>query len=286
VTAPLRRSALYTGVVTHHRFADPSHRFIYPVFMTLVDLAELPALAADLSLFRWNRFGLLSLYDRDYFEASDTPVLEKLRRFTAAEGLPWPGGRVRLLTNCRVLGYTFNPASFFYLFDPRDHLVAVVADVSNTFGERHPYLLHAANETTGTSRRVQDVGAEGDARGASTTTASIDEVRTWQAKKVFHVSPFFSLDGTYRFEFAPPGETCRVRIDLSVDGAPRLKAGLALRRRPLDDRHLLRVLARYPLNTVAVVVRIHWQALRLWWRGASFHTKPPYDPEAARRGVA
>jgi DUF1365 family protein len=274
-------------VVTHHRYAGPSHRFVYPVFMTLVDLAELPTLAADLSLFRWNRFGLLSLYDRDYLEASDTPVLEKLRRFTEAEGLSWPGGRVMLLTNCRVLGYTFNPASFFYLFDPREHLVAVVADVSNTFGERHPYLLHAANETTGTRRCPgESGGAPGPARGAAPAPPPVGEVRTWQAKKVFHVSPFFPLDGTYRFEFAPPGETCRVRIDLSVDGAPRLEAGLSLRRRALDDRQLLRVLARYPLNTAAVVGRIHWEALRLWWKGAPFHTKPPYDPEAARRGVA
>jgi hypothetical protein len=116
--------------------------------------------------------------------------------------------------------------------------------------------------------------------------AAPEGLQAWSEKKVFHVSPFFSLDGTYRFELGVPDETCRVRIDLTVGDAPRLKAGLSLRRRPLDDRTVLGVLARYPFNTAAVVAAIHWEALKLWWKGAPFHAKPPYDPGAARKGVA
>jgi hypothetical protein len=258
-------SAAYTGTVMHHRLGTPEHRFVYPVTMYLLDLDELERLDGRLRLFGRNRHRPVAFHDRDYLGPGPEPVPVKLRRLTDDAGLVWPGGPVRLLTQCRVFGYVFNPVSFYYLFDRAERVAAVVADVSNTFGERHAYVL-----------RPED--AEPDAAAESPGAV-------WHDKKVFHVSPFFSLDGTYRFRFSTPGDRCTIGIDLAVDGQARIRTGLSLRREPLTDRTLVRSLVRLPFATARVVAAIHWEALKLWRKGAPFHAKPPYNPQAARKGL-
>ena len=162
-------------------------------------------------------------------------------------------GAIELVTNCRVFGYVFNPVSFFFCYDQHEALVAVVVEVNNTFGESHAYVLTPDGEPV-------------------------------TAKKVFHVSPFMTLDGTYRFAFDVSPDHLDVRIDLYRRGVPVFVSRLSLDRRPLTDRGLAVALVRYPLVTLAVIGRIHWQALRLWWKGATYYPKPPLDPEAARTG--
>jgi hypothetical protein len=257
-------SALYTGTVMHHRPGPPEHRFVYPVTMYLLDLDELDRLDERLHLFGRNRRRPVSFHDADYLGSGRGPVRQKLRRLTDDAGLEWPGGPVRLLTQCRVFGYVFNPVSFYYLSDRDERLAAIVADVSNTFGERHAYVLRPD--------RAEPSGAPGPP----------DLV--WHEKKVFHVSPFFSLDGTYRFTFSRPADRCIVGINLAVGGQTQIRTGLSLRRQPLTDGALARALVRLPLSTARVVAAIHWQAFRLWRKGAPFHTKPTYDPQAARGG--
>jgi DUF1365 family protein len=132
--------------------------------------------------------------------------------------------------------------------------MAIVCEVHNTFGESHTYVLPV------------DPGTD-----------------VWREKKVFHVSPFFTLDGTYCFRFDVSAEHLDARIDLLRDGAPQFVSRLSLDRRPLSDRSLAGALLRYPLVTAKVVAAIHWEALRLWWKGATYHPKPAYDPESARR---
>lgn len=259
----VERSALYVGTVAHDRRHGPRHRFHYPLYMHLVDLDELPALDRSLRLFGHNRVRPVSFRDGDHLGEPGRPVAENVRAFVEREGLAWPGGRVLLLTHCRVFGYVFNPVSFYYCHDRDDRVAAIVAEVNNTFGERHCYLLGPATEVT-------PPGGP----------------RTWRDKKVFHVSPFFSLDGSYRFEMSPPGGELRVRIDLTVGDVPQFRATLALRRTPLDDRALARMLVRYPFMTAKVMAAIHWEALRLWRKGVPYWSKPRYDPEVARRGVA
>lgn len=265
MTGAAPHSGLYTGTVTHHRLGTPEHRFTSPLAMYLLDLDELDDLDRSLRLFGRNRRRPVSFRDGDCLGSGAGPVAEKLRRLTDGEGLAWPGGPVRLLTQCRVFGYVFNPASFYYLFDRAGRLASVVADVSNTFGERHPYVL-----------RPEDAEPRGGPDAARLV---------WRDKKVFHVSPFLSLDGTYRFTFTAPGERCAVGIDLSVGGQTRIATSLSLRREPLTDTALARTLVRMPFATVRVVAGIHWQALRLWRKGAPFRTRPPYDPQAARGGL-
>jgi DUF1365 family protein len=256
-------SALYVGTVAHDRRHGPRHQFRYPLYMHLLDLEELPAVARTLRLFGHNRARPVSFRDADHLGDRGRPVAENLRAWVETRGVEWPGGRVTLLTHCRVFGYVFNPVSFFYLHDRTGQLAAIVAEVNNTFGERHCYLLGPSTEVSSTSTR-----------------------RAWRDKKVFHVSPFFSLDGSYRFEMSAPGDDVFARIDLTVAGALRFRATLALERVPLDDRALARMLIRYPLMTARIMGAIHWEALKLWRKGVPFQSKPRYDPEAARRGVA
>ena len=263
-------SALYEGVVTHQRLSGPAHQFTYPIYMHLLDLDELGELDRRLRLFGYNRARAVSFRDADHLGDPARSVTDNLRAWLEGQGVGWPGGAVRLLTHCRVLGYVFNPVSFFYCHDREGHLAAIVAEVNNTFGERHPYLLRAGEALPEDGQRP----------------AGQAHLCEWREKKVFHVSPFFSLDGTYRFLMAPPGERVRARIDLTVEGRTVFTSALALERRALDDRALASMLVRYPMVTARVFAAIHWQAFKLWRKKAPFWSKPPYDPEAARGGTA
>jgi DUF1365 family protein len=256
-------------VVTHHRLEGPAHRFGYPIYMFLLDLDELDALDSALNLWGRNRPRVVAFYDRDHFRDLARDVRSNLRALLETSGHAWPGGRVTVLTHCRVLGYVFNPVSFYYCHDRDGALALIVAEVNNTFGDRHCYVLPVAR-----AEHRQAAGGTGPARYG------------WTEKKLMHVSPFFSLDGSYRWEFDVPGDRLHARVDVMVRGVRQFTAGLALTRAELSDRTLARALVRYPLVTAKVIAAIHWEALKLWWKGAPFHPRPPYDPEAARRGVS
>lgn len=242
--------ALYAGTVTHARTHQVRHAFRYPVYMHLFDLDALGGLNARYRLLGYNSRRVVGLHDADHFDGR--PLGEAVRAAVEDAGLPWPGGRVLMLTNARVFGYVFNPISLYYCFDPANVLDAVVAEVHNTYGETHVYVVPGRN-------------------GAPTS------------KKAFHVSPFFTLDGTYRFAVPAPAESLDVDIDLTVGGERRLAARLRLRRHPLTDATLTWMLLRYPLMTVQVIGAIHFQALRLWWKGVRYLRKPAHMPETARR---
>lgn len=259
--------ALYVGRVMHNRPGPPAHRFEYPLFMWLLDAERLGELPGRLPGFGYNRRRPIAFFDEDHFGGGQRPVVEDLKDLLAANDVAWPGGPVWALTHCRVLGYVFNPVSVWYCSGPDGILQAVVAEVNNTFGERHCYVASRAQWASNRDRCSR-----------STTVR-------WDDKKVFHVSPFFTLDGSYRFAVAQPGDHLGLRIDLTVGGEVRLKTALALRREPLSRSSVARVLVRYPLMTAHVMASIHWQALRLWRKGAIYHSKPPYDPAAARQGV-
>jgi DUF1365 family protein len=251
-------SSLCAGWLTHQRRDAPGHGFRYALYMLLLDLDELPSLAARLRLFGCNRRRPVAFYDRDHLGDPGRPARANLEALLAAHGIHAPAGRILLLTHARVFGYVFNPISVFYCFDPEDRLVAAVAEVSNTFGERHPYVLEA-----------RDGGA------------------TWHEKKLLHVSPFFSMQGSYRFHLPVPSASgVEARVDLWHGDRLALAARLSLDRRPLTDAALARALCRYPFITAQVVAGIHWQAFRLWRKGAPVFSKPPYDPAAARRESA
>ncbi len=238
---------LYTARVMHRRLIAPLYRFVYRVFYVLVDVDRIDALAGQMRFFSHNRFNLFSLHDRDFTGVADGVPCPTLRAFAEREliGAGIAPGRIRLLTMPRVLGFAFNPLSLWYCEDRDGVLRAVIADVRNTFGERHCYLLAPA--TFGTP-------AEKD--------------------KCFHVSPFFDLNGRYRFDLAEPAEKLRVAIHETREGVPILDATLSGDRKRLTDGEILRQVLWMPWMTLKVVAAIHWEALKLWLRGAKFHGKP------------
>ncbi|MGH7899338.1 MAG: DUF1365 domain-containing protein [Candidatus Binatia bacterium] len=246
-------SALYTGYLSHRRTRPVEHEFRYAVSAYYLDLDELGHLARSLRLFGLNRPNLASFYDRDHMDGRPGSTKHKVLSYLASQGIELAGGRVYLLTQLRLLHYVFNPVSFYYCHDAAGILRAVVAEVDNTFGERHLYLLDERS-------RLAD--------------ASRPESRRYRAAKRMHVSPFVSMDAVYDFRFAPVGERLSVFIGEQEHGREFFEAHLWGHRRTLDARGLAYALVRYPLLNWKVVFAIHWHALRLYWKGVPFHRQP------------
>ncbi len=242
------RSGLYTGSLVHARRTPVENAFRYRISFYVLDLDELPELERRLRLFSVNRPNVVSLYDRDHFADDGLPLKEKVLSFIRARGVELDGGRIVMLAQLRVLGYVFNPVSFYWCYRPDGELACMVAELNNTFGERLAQLLR------------------GD--GPS-----------YEHRKELHVSPFMDLDKSYRYVFSEPGERVYARMDvLSGDGDRPLQAALAGRRQPLTNRTLASALVRYPLMPLQVIGLIHWQALRLWAKRTPFHHKPAFVP--------
>jgi len=255
-------SAVYEGSVWHTRDEAPGYAFRQPVWMLYVDLDEREALRRRAGLLGCNRPRPVELRDADHFRGARRDDLRaRLGRVLASAGLR-ADGPVRVLTQGRVLGQGFNPVSFWWCHDAHGDLVAAVAEVNNTFGDRHPYVLPAAE-------------AERTPRGL-----------VWTVKKRMHVSPFFDLDGSYRFELGVPGERLELGADLLRAGTRRIHAGFVGTRRPLTDGALARALLRLPFMPWRVWTMIHAHAWRLWRRGARYHRRPSYDPVLAGTTVA
>ena len=240
-------SGLYDGVVTHQRLTPRRHRLRYRLFQLLLDLDELPALGRDLRLFGHNRFGLFSLHERDHLAGDGRTLRAQVEAMLRGAGIEHRGGPIRLLCLPRVLGYVFNPLSVFYCHRPSGELAAVVLEVNNTFGERHCYVVEAT-------------GGEVVRRGCA---------------KTFFVSPFLSLDMTYDFRLAVPGEHATTAIlGRGPDGAPIIAAAFSGARRDLTDRALGRAFFSHPLLTLKVVAAIHWEALKLLAKGVRLQPRP------------
>lgn len=253
-------SHIYRGQVMHQRLRQVTYRFVYDVFNLYLDIDELPALHRQCRLFSHNRFNLFSLYDRDVGARENTPLRPWLENLLRRRGVKLEGGKVFLLCFPRILGYVFNPLSLWYCHHRDGGLKAIVCEVHNTFGETHHYVLTA-----------RDCGV-------------LSWETEYRARKAFHVSPFVQPNAEYRFHFTEPGERIRVLINEFADGVPLLNAGMTGARLPLRDATLLGLFWRIPFLTMKVIGLIHWQALKIWLRGAPFYKKPAPPTEGVTSG--
>lgn len=240
---------LYLAKVVHQRRYPVGYRFDYRVFSLLLDIDRLEQTARDLRVFSHNRFNLLSLHDSDHGPRDGTPLRPWVDRLLAAQGIDLEGGRVRLLAMPRLFGYVFNPISLWYCEHADGRLRAVLCEVSNTFGDHHCYLLHERGLPLPSPFRAR-------------------------AMKRLHVSPLIGMHAEYAFQLDAPGERVGVHIREFAEHGLMLVATLAGRARELNDRNLLRAVAGLPLMTLKVMAAIHWQALRIWLRGAPYHPRP------------
>jgi DUF1365 family protein len=240
------------GHVWHTRLRPRRHRFIIPTFFLLLPMRTLHERPAQAGVLALNRPGLLAFRDADHGDGRGPErggALAWLDDLLCREGIHDARGEVWLHCYPRVLGYSFKPVSFWYCHRLDGSLRAIVAEVNNTFGERHAYLL--------------DDACYG---------------RELQVRKAFHVSPFCQDEGGYRFEFRRTGplglQATRVRIEFQDAQGPLLLTGIGGRLQPLDAAARRRALWRYPFMTLGVIVRIHWHALLLWLKHTPFHSRP------------
>lgn len=237
---------VFQGSVYHARLEPTEHTFSYPVFFLGLDLDALPRT----HLFGHNRRAVFALHDRDYLDVQPGETLATAaRRFL---GLDAP--HVQLVTVPRVLGYVFNPVSFYLAHNDAGTLTAALAEVNNTFGERHVYRL--LNPVT-------------DANGDLLFTS----------EKVFHVSPFNNREGQYHFRIKQHGASLALHVDLERGGHIVFKSGLVGKTsRPLTDRALLRCTLRYPFQNLLTLPRIHAQAVKLYFsKKLAYYPKPSPD---------
>ena len=245
-------SCLYRGWVRHRRNEPVPHAFRYRICLLYLDLAELPDALDGRWLWSARRPALARWHRADHHGDPARSLDAEIRDLAESRTGRRPGGAIRLLTAPRVLGYGFNPVSFYYCFDAGDREVdCVIAEINNTpWGERHCYVLPATHNEGSASKLRFRFG------------------------KDFHVSPFMPMDMSYDWRFSRPGNRLLVHMENWRDGAARFDATMTLDRVPITGRSLAGALLRYPLLPLKVTTAIYWQAFRLWAKGVPFHTHP------------
>ena len=252
MTPPLH---IWRGSTAHVRLKPFEHRFGYPVAMIGIDLGQLKEAG---SLTRWfgvNRGALFSFHEKDFGSRDGTGLkLWSCEQFQAAgiSGVE----RITFLCQPRIIGYQFNPISLHFGYDRSGVLRGVIYEVHNTFGESHAYIAPVKGKA----------------------------VEQHSADKAFHVSPFFDVSGQYEFALQPPDEALSLAIRKIGSGGPDFRASMTLRRKSATAKAFLGWFASFPFSTLSTIALIHFEALRLWLKGARYH-KPPAPPLQASTPV-
>jgi uncharacterized protein len=239
--------AIGFGPIRHVRAAPARNAFSYAGLF--VRLPMHAPFASDTRLFARNRGAVMSFWDADHGDGR-ADAGQWLRELLQQSGVTDATGELWLHAFPRVFGYAFKPVSFWFAHRPDGTLRAIVAEVNNTFGERHCYLLEAAGQ-----------------RG-------IRNGELLHARKVFHVSPFCEVRGRYEFRFFVSEARSLARIDYFDGEQCLLKTSIAGDHQPLTTRAAIKALTSTPWFTLGVIAKIHWQALKLWAKRVPFITKP------------
>ncbi len=230
-------NALYPCAITHVRTAPRRYALRHRTYLWLVDPDHPPRLPAVLR-------PLAGFDARDHFGGTAPTVRAGLERFLRARGVDLADGTVTMLTQARVLGHVFNPLTVYWCHRPDGTPLCVVAEVHNTYGERHCYLLHP------------------------------DEAGRAATRKDFYVSPFFPVDGGYRMRLPQPGPRLDLTVHLERQGARPFTATVRGTRRPGTPAQLLRLFLRHPFSTVVVSAAIRLHGIRLFLRRLPVQPRP------------
>lgn len=255
-------AALYFGEVMHARLKPMGHRFSYRVMSLLIDLDRLDAADRQSPLFGVNRAALYSFHEADHGMRDGSSLRDYAQACAAQRGIDLTGGRVLLLCYPRLLGFTFNPLSVYFCTTAAGELALVIYEVRNTFGDIHAYVLPVKPD------EISEAGVR------------------QQQEKLFYVSPFVEMAMRYHFRVSPPGERVKLRILETDREGPLLAATFNGRRRALTTAALLRSFFALPLVTLKIVAAIHWEALRLWLKGARLVPRPNAAPAKAISDIA
>ncbi len=242
---------LLEGRTNHMRCEPFQRRFSYPIFMIDIDIDRLDDASRHSRLFCVDRAGLFSLRRRDHGARKDGPLRPWAEQMLGKAGVDCAGASIRLITFPRHLGYRFAPLSIWLARDPRGAAIGVIHEVNNTFGESHAYV------------------------------AALDgRCSEHSAEKRFHVSPFFDVSGRYRFRLRDNDDQFALVIDTLQGNARTHMATILAHRMPASTDRFVRAAIRRPASSFGVSFAIHWEALKLWMRGAKYHSRPAVPARA------
>ena len=238
-------SSIYNGTVIHKRFKPKIHYFKYKVFSLLIDLSELENLSKKIKFFSYNKFNLVSFYEKDHGNRDGSSLVSWVKKNLEDNKINSENVKIKLLCYPRILGYVFNPLSVFYVYDESDKLVCILYEVKNTFGEQHTYIFKVEN----------------------------DNLLQHNCEKKFHVSPFIEMNCNYFFRILKPAQKISVIIDQYQLNEKILYASQDGTRSDLTSSELIKSYLKHPLMTFKIISAIHFEAFKLWAKGIKFIKK-------------
>ena len=235
----IKNSIIYNGKVIHRRFKPKEHYFKYSVFSLLIDIDELEIIENKIKIFSYNKFNIISFFDKDHGPRDGTSVKEWVIKNLKDIGIENHKIQIKLLCYPRIFGYVFNPLSVFFIYDENSRLIAILYEVKNTFGEQHTYVF-----------KTDD-----------------DKVIINNCTKKFHVSPFIEMECHYYFRVLKPSDKISVIIDQKDKDGKLLYASQDGKAAELNEKNLLTSYISHPLMTFKIIAAIHYEALKLWLKG-------------------
>jgi len=236
----IKESYIYSGKVIHKRFKPKKHYFKYKIFSILLDLNETKFINKNINFFSYNKFNLMSFYDKDHGPRDGSSLIDWVKINLKSVGVNDSEIKIKILCYPRILGYVFNPLSIFFVYDLKSKLISVLYEVKNTFGEQHTYVFKV-NENS--------------------------EILKNNCEKKFYVSPFMDLDSEYYFKILNPDKSLSVIIDQRDKDGKLLFASQDGVRSNLNSKNLIFAYLKHPLMTFKIISAIHFEALRLWLKG-------------------
>ena len=232
----IKNSKIYTGKVIHKRFKPKEHYFKYNVFSLLIDLNELEQINKDIKFFSYNKFNIISFYDKDHGDRDGSSIKLWVKKNLRNIGIMTEDISIKLLCYPRIFGYVFNPLSTYFIYNKHSELISIFYEVKNTFGEQHTYIFKAQDEKT-----VQN-----------------------KCKKKFYVSPFIEMDCQYNFKTLNPREQLSVVINQNDKDGKLLFASQDGISKDFNNKNLIFSYLTHPLMTFKIIGAIHYEAFKLW----------------------